>query len=181
MTPSELPLGRVATASELSAFARRARLDGRRLVVAALVADANGRIFVQRRSETRALFPGCWDVVGGHAEAGEGVREALEREVAEETGWDLLAVREVVEVLDWEAAGEPKREIDVLVEVIGDLTRPRLEAGKHSEGRWLARDELPLLLERRDPDDRFIHRIVAAAFAVLAARAAAAGGAPEPR
>lgn len=96
--------------------------------------------------------------------------EALGREVREETGWALRAVQEVVEILDWEAAGEAKREIDLLVTVAGDLARPRLERGNHTAARWLGVDELPVLLERRDPDDVFIHDIVARAFEVLAAR-----------
>lgn len=163
-------IGQVPNAAQLRAFAAGARRDGRRLVVGALVQDGAGRIFVQRRSERRALYPGCWDVVGGHAEAGEGVREALAREVHEETGWRLATLGEVVEVLDWEAGGEAKREIDLLVTVEGDLEAPQLEPDKHTAARWLAPEALPLLLERRDPDDVFIHAIVQRAFALLAMR-----------
>jgi len=163
-------IGRAPTPAQLRAFAAGARRDRRRLVVGALIHDPAGRIFVQRRSLRRALYPGCWDVVGGHAEAGEGVAEALAREVREETGWTLAALEEVVEILDWEAGGEAKREIDLLVTVEGELERPRLEAGKHTAARWLPADELPLLLERRDPDDVFIHDIVARAFVALKAR-----------
>lgn len=162
-------VGRVPTPTQLRAFAAGARRDRRRLVVAALIHDPAGRILVQRRSMRRALYPGCWDVVGGHAEPGEGVLEALAREVREETGWRLSSAEEVVEILDWEA-GEAKREIDLLVTVEGDLTRPRLERGKHTAARWLRPGELTLLLERRDPDDVFIHDIVARAFAALATR-----------
>lgn len=165
-----LTIGRVATPAQLRAFAAGARRAGRRLVVGALIHDPAGRIFVQRRGLQRALYPGCWDVVGGHAEAGEGVTEALRREVREETGWSLARVEEVAEVLDWEGGGEPKREVDLLVSVEGDLGAPRLEAGKHTAARWLGPEELGVLLERRDPDDVFIHDIVARAFRVLAAR-----------
>lgn len=163
-------VGQVPTSAQLEAFSTGARRDRRRLVVGALIHDGQGRIFVQRRSRTRALYPGCWDLVGGHAEPGEGVEAALEREVHEETGWRLVAVEEVVEVLDWEGGGEPKREIDVLARVAGDLEHPRLEAGKHTAARWIAASELGLLLERRDPDDVFIHDVVARAFQALAGR-----------
>ena len=160
-------IGSVPAPAQLRAFAEGARAGGRRLVVGALVHDGSGRIFVQRRSDSRALYPGCWDVVGGHAEEGEGVLEALAREVGEETGWRLASVDEVVEVLDWQAGGEEKREIDLLVTVEGRLDAPRLEPGKHTAARWLSRDELPVLLQRRDPDDVFIHDIVERAFALL--------------
>lgn len=163
-------IGRVPTPSQLRAFAGGAHRDRRRLVVGALIHDASGRIFVQRRSSTRALYPGCWDVVGGHAEVGEGVRGALAREIREETGWRLRSLEEVVEMLDWQAGGEAKREIDVLVRVTGDLAQPRLEVGKHTASRWIAAGELALLLERRDPDDVFIHDVVARGFEALARR-----------
>lgn len=159
---------------ELERFASTAREEGRALVVGALIVDDRGRLFVQKRAADRVLFPGCWDIVGGHAEAGEGVEEALAREVREETGWRLARLGPVVEVLDWEAGGEAKREIDLLARVEGDLARPRLEPRKHPEARWLEPHELPLLLEHRDPDDRFIHDLAERAFALLA------GSGPHP-
>src|SRR5690606_23260736 len=82
-----LAAGEIASGEELAGFAAGARADGRRLVVGALIADDQGRIYLQRRSLSRALFPGSWDLVGGHAEEGEDVRKALAREVREETGW----------------------------------------------------------------------------------------------
>ena len=161
-------IGQVPSTTQLRAFAAGAGSARRRLVVGALIHDAAGRIYVQRRSLQRALYPGCWDVVGGHAEPGEGVLEALGREIREETGWRLESVEEVVEILDWEANGEPKREIDLLVTVAGDLGSPRLERGKHTAWLWLAPGELSRLLERRDPDDVFIHDIARRAFELLA-------------
>ncbi len=47
---------------------------GRQGVVGLLVLRGRGsdlRIFAQSRSLTRKLFPGCWDFVGGHLEAGK--------------------------------------------------------------------------------------------------------------
>ncbi|MEU8295720.1 NUDIX domain-containing protein [Micromonospora sp. NPDC048909] len=46
----------------------------------ALIVRDDGRIFFQRRSPERRLFPDCWDVVGGHLEPGDG----LNRRIAEE-------------------------------------------------------------------------------------------------
>lgn len=169
-----LKVGSRAEAPTLERFAAAASSRGRRLVVGALVTDGAGRIYVQRRSLTRAVFPGCWDLVGGHVEPGEEVVEALARELREETGWSLAEVGPVVEVLDWEAGGVARSEVDFLVTVSGDLARPRLEPDKHSEGRWLAADELGVLLEGRLPDDRWVHDVVARGFGVL--RGTWAGG-----
>jgi len=164
-----LRIGAVPTADELARFAGGALEAGRRLVVGALITDQRGRIYVQRRSEQRALFPGCWDIVGGHVNGGEGLLAALAREVHEETGWELLHAGPVVEIIDWRGGdGVERREVDMLARVQGDLLNPRLEPGKHSEGRWLERGEASVLLERRHEDDRWVHDTVKRAFELLA-------------
>ena len=160
-------IGRVPTERQLEAFAETARRDGRALVVGAVVTDGRGRVYVQRRSPTRALFPGCWDLVGGHVEEGETVTQALAREIHEETGWALAGVGRVVACLDWEAGGLRRREVDVLVRVEGDLDQPALEPDKHDLARWLSPAEVNVLLERRDPDDVWVHETVKRAFEVL--------------
>lgn len=165
--PDELRVGRVPTSTELGRFAESAAVAGRRLVVGALVTDGAGRIYVQKRSEARALFPGAWDIVGGHVEAGETLTEALAREVEEETGWSLTSLGAVVEVIDWEAGGVRRREVDMLVSVTGDLGNPALEDAKHSEGRWLEPFQAGVLLERRSPTDVWVHTVVQRAFAMV--------------
>lgn len=161
---SALTVGDVANDTDLAIFAASAAQSGRRLVVGAVIYDGRGRIYVQRRSLTRAVFPGCWDLVGGHAETGESVEQALAREVFEETGWRLKQLGPVVEIIDWEAGGIPRREVDLLALVDGDLEQPRLEATKHTEGRWLLHSETSLLLQGREPDDRWVFKVVERAF-----------------
>ena len=48
----------------------------------ALIVDDDSRIFIQRRSSERRIFPNCWDIFGGHLEPGEVFDDALRREVA---------------------------------------------------------------------------------------------------
>ncbi|MGV9272864.1 NUDIX hydrolase [Streptomyces griseosporeus] len=72
--------------------------DGETWTVGAVVLDGRGRAFAQRRGAGRRLFPDCWDIVGGHVEAGESLLEALAREVREETGWRLRRVRRLLGV-----------------------------------------------------------------------------------
>jgi 8-oxo-dGTP pyrophosphatase MutT (NUDIX family) len=135
--------------------------------VGALIADEQGRMFVHRRSPTRRLFPNCWDIVGGHVEPGETPLDALAREITEETGWYLSRVVAVVGEHEWVGDDGPtRRETDYLVEVSGDLTAPRLEAGKQVEYRWLGEDQLHLLSEHRETNDILTRQIVAAGFAV---------------
>jgi 8-oxo-dGTP diphosphatase len=141
---------------DLLALQADAEAEGRRCLAGALTLDEDGRVFVHRRGWDRRLFPGCWDIVGGHLEPGETLLEALEREVAEETGWRLVGTPKPAYVADWETTeGDDvgrRREFDFVVEVEGDLARPRLERPKHVEFRWLGADDLQLLAENRGAD-----------------------------
>jgi 8-oxo-dGTP pyrophosphatase MutT (NUDIX family) len=134
----------------------------------ALIVDDAGRLFVQRRSPERRLFPDCWDIVGGHLEPGEEVTEALRREVTEETGWTVSRVLGLVGEYRYTADdGLTRVETHFLVRVDGDLSRPRLEEGKHTEFRWLAEQDVELLDEHRDVNDGLIRRMVENGFAAL--------------
>lgn len=149
-----------AAAIDYGALHAEAEADGRRCVVGALILDDRGRAFVHRRSPERRFPPGCWDLVGGHVEPGESLLKALAREVVEETGWQLRGTPQLIHVVDWEAPDGRRREFDFLVDVEGDLTRPRLEVSKHVEYRWLAESETALLDENRGEDGGVVRRLV---------------------
>jgi 8-oxo-dGTP diphosphatase len=134
----------------------------------AVIVDDDGRIFIQRRSKDRKLFPDTWDIVGGHVEAGETVTEALHREVTEETGWSVSVV--LAEIGDHSYTGDDgidRVETDFIVRVDGDLSRPRLEEGKHTESRWITADEIDVLDENRGVDDGLVKQIAEQAFELL--------------
>nr|WP_106585260.1 NUDIX domain-containing protein [Murinocardiopsis flavida] len=131
--------------------------DGRTWVAGAVVIDGAGRAFTQRRSLQRRLFPGCWDAVGGHVEPGETMVAALRREIAEETGWTLTHILAEIHRLVWTPAdGVARHEVDYLVRVDGDLDRPALEPGKHTEYAWIDESRLGVLETDRDPGDAFL-------------------------
>ncbi|MEV0755463.1 NUDIX domain-containing protein [Streptosporangium sp. NPDC050280] len=131
---------------EFDAIQRQASAEGVRCVVGAVLVNPRGEVFLQRRAPHVRLFPGCWDIVGGHVEAGETLCAALAREIAEETGWHLERVGDLVKVFDWEGGdGTRRREIDVLATVTGDLERPRVEHDKFVEAGWLDAARLRVL------------------------------------
>ena len=59
------------------------------LTVLGVVARPDGTFLITRRVMTKAWAPGCWEVSGGAAQAGEESYEAVLREVKEETGLDV--------------------------------------------------------------------------------------------
>jgi 8-oxo-dGTP diphosphatase len=133
--------------------------------VGAVVRDADGRVFVQRRTDARANMPGCWDVVGGHVEPGETFREALAREIDEETGWTLRRVVRVLGVFPWRGSdGVLRSEVDSVVEVDGDLAAPRLAPEEHDRYRWIRPEEIGLLDENAGRDEGLVRAVVEAAL-----------------
>jgi 8-oxo-dGTP diphosphatase len=127
------------------------------LCVGAVIVDGEGRAFVHRRGPNRTLFPGYWDLPGGHVEPGEAPLEALRREIEEETGWRLRRV--VAELGETRWTGDDgiwRRELDYLVEVEGDLAAPRLEWPHHVEFAWVDLDEVDRLVAPEDADIRHI-------------------------
>jgi RimJ/RimL family protein N-acetyltransferase len=129
--------------------------------VGALIRDREHRVYLQRRTAERRLLPGIWDIVGGHLEAGETPEEALAREVEEETGWTVRDIVWTVADWEWEWEGRVRRELDYLITVDGDLTRPHLEAGKHDASAWAGPNDLDLLMVDRTDGDRRLRDLVA--------------------
>jgi 8-oxo-dGTP diphosphatase len=145
--------------------------EGERWIAGAVIHDGSGRIFMQRRSPDRDLFPGAWDIVGGHLDPGEGITDALRREVTEESGWTLRRVIEDLGVTTY--AGEDgleRHEVDYLVEVAGDLAAPRIEEPLHLDPRWVDREQAMALLDGSHRSDDLLRPVLERAFDRLAAR-----------
>ena len=58
------------------------------LTVLGVVARSDHKFLITKRVMTKAWAPGCWEVSGGAAQAGEASEDAVLREVKEETGLD---------------------------------------------------------------------------------------------
>ena len=115
-----------------------------------------------------AIDKWVWEIPSGLIEEGEDPADAARREVEEETGWRLSVVLATVgEYVYTGDDGLDRHETDFLVRVDGDLSRPRLEAGKHTEFRWLGPDQLAVLDESGETSDGMIRRIAEDGFAVL--------------
>ncbi len=153
---------------DFESLARKALEDNRGMAVGALIANADGQIFCQRRSATRTLFPNRWDIVGGHVEPGGALNAALTRETFEETGWQVETIGPLVHTTEWpEATPQGNiivREFDFMVRVTGDLDRPILEEGKVTAYDWVDRENADIL---QDTLDGSVSTIFAAVTAAL--------------
>ena len=104
-------------------------------VVAAIIHDAEGRIFATQRGYGE--WEGWWEFPGGKMEAGESPEEALRREI-----WEELETRIVIERLvttvEWDyPAFHLKMHCYWCHIESGSLTLK-----EHEAARWLATDEL---------------------------------------
>ena len=96
----------------------------------------DGRILLAKQSPNRELFPGVWDMVGGHQEAGETMDATLRREFEEEIGVTPTEFSALT-VID-----EPAPEINVKrayhVYAINEWCGPgpAMRGDEHTEIRW---------------------------------------------
>jgi 8-oxo-dGTP pyrophosphatase MutT (NUDIX family) len=88
---------------------------------------------------TRRLFPGCWDLIGGHVEDGEEVLSALRREIHDETGWILKVVVHELAAKHGNDGPTEYEDRQFIVGVEGELRNPVLETSKVSEFMWVDR------------------------------------------
>ena len=116
-----------------------------------LLLDGRGRVFVQRRSETKDTNPGLWDSsAAGHVDSGESAPDAAVRELREELGV-RVAPGALVRTGGLDPRPETGLEFVEIYRVVSDgpLT---LEADEIAEGRWLEPDELAAWMARAPAD-----------------------------
>lgn len=104
-------------------------------VVAAIIHDAEGRIFATQRGHGE--WEGWWEFPGGKMEAGESPEEALQREIWEELDTRIVIER-LVTTVEWDyPAFHLKMHCFWCHIESGSLTLK-----EHEAARWLAADEL---------------------------------------
>ncbi len=150
----------------------KAKADGRVLVPDCLIANDEGKIFVQKRSPDRRMFPGMWEIPGGHVDGDETIEETIQREIKEELNLDVTDILAYLGTDDYDLPPQAqkqgdnplKRSVQFLVTAVG---QPVLEVGKVTECRWIGVDELDILLANRLTGDDYTYRVVKKALALI--------------
>lgn len=150
-------------AEYLAELQKKAEEDKRASVVGALLKNAEGKVFLQKRSPSAEMFPDCWDIAGGHVDPGETFYEALAREIEEETELKLVRILDLIEIFDWESNKGNKsvmmREFDFTVEVEGDLENPKIES-EYTGFLWVDKENLIELRINTRPSEVMIFQLV---------------------
>jgi 8-oxo-dGTP diphosphatase len=105
------------------------------LALALLVRD--GRVLLAHRTASRAHYPDCWDLVGGHVEAGETPEDAVVRECLEEIGVVVHAPVRFPMVID-----DAGLDVRAFVVTRWDGDPVNVAPDEHDELRWWHPDAL---------------------------------------
>ena len=119
----------------LTSIKKESELLKRIEVVAAIIHDAEGRIFATQRGYGE--FKDGWEFPGGKMEAGETQEEALRREIWEELE-TRIGVERLVETVEYDY---PQFHLTMHC-FLCRVESGRLELKEHEAARWLAKEEL---------------------------------------
>lgn len=108
------------------------------VVAVAAVVFRDGRLLAMRRSPLRDAGPGLWETLSGRLQLGESPRDAVLREIAEESGIEVALRSRPVTAYQARRAGEPMVVIVFAADhVAGEVTLSE----EHDAFAWLTVDE----------------------------------------
>ncbi len=115
------------------------------LVVCVWVYDGNGNLLLTRRAPEKS-FPGTWENSGGAVKAGESSRQAIARELFEETG--ILAAEEEFELLESSQEGNIFYDYYCLRRAF-PLEDVKLLPGETDDAKWVSMEECYQMVQSR--------------------------------
>jgi 8-oxo-dGTP diphosphatase len=110
----------------------RYHLPKKTRVFTAGVLTHGGRVLILKRRADDDTYPGLWDCVGGHFEAGESAEACMSREAREESGLDVRFTRTGRLIEYWDRYGR-----SIAIPFLLGTSSDRVEVTEHSEYRWV--------------------------------------------
>ncbi len=98
-----------------------------------------GRVLIVKRSEDDEVGGGTWECVGGKIDFGEGLEDALVREIKEEVGLDVN-VKQILYATTFKT--NPTRQVVILTYLCTSSNHEVVLSSEHSDYRWVTKDQL---------------------------------------
>ncbi|MDD2515947.1 MAG: NUDIX domain-containing protein [Candidatus Gracilibacteria bacterium] len=118
-----------------------------KITACAYIYNENNEILVLRRSSEKELFPGLWEILGGHLEYGETLEEGLKREIKEELNLEI-EIGEIVHVFTYVHPNKEKKKHYVEVDFLCKISNPdfeiKLNPKDHIEYKWLQEKDIDI-------------------------------------
>ena len=96
----------------------------------------DGRILLGKRSPGRKLYPGVWDMIGGHQEDGESLDQTLRREFEEEIGVTPTEFRELAVLAEPAPEINGRRAYHVYAITAWRGPEPAIRTDEQTDIRW---------------------------------------------
>ncbi len=118
-------------------------------LVSFIIENENGEIFIQKRSENRKSYPNVWEIPGGILEKNESDVDCVRRELKEELNLELVSVSYNAFEGNFDINGTTHNH-KVFAINVHSWNNFKLEQGKATEFKWIAKNEVELLNIKRE-------------------------------
>lgn len=107
------------------------------------VFDGEVKVFLPKRAGAKKFFPGVFELPGGHIDWREDMVDGLKREIKEEFGM-RIKVGDPFAAFTYfnEIKGSHSVEVVFFAAFEGPIENIKINAGDHSEFKWVSQDEI---------------------------------------
>ncbi|HOJ12324.1 MAG TPA: NUDIX domain-containing protein [Clostridiales bacterium] len=136
-------------------------MNNKIIVVVKGVILYNGKVLIIRRDDNDDVGAGTWECVGGKIDFGEGLEQALKREVCEEVGISI-DVDKLLYATTFKT--DPLRQIVILTYKCIATQNNVILSKEHSDYKWVAENDFRELLHKPIIADMEKHNAIKSIF-----------------